>query len=352
MGRFTPSRDFAEAERGLAKLVRPRLDPRLFAGRIHRLQRMFSACNASCPPPWFTHDLQITPEINYQSELWLPLAELRPHFDYLYRQALTYRPLYQSTPFAYETSWAAIAANLPAFTGRYTNPAILLELLVGDEALRSKFLFWSFMPGRFYGTGSDRYPVQATTIITWLRSRSAQGNPLRCLDAACGDGANTYGLARLLMEQGYVEDSLEIEGWTIEPLEAWAAAYGRFPHDAAREMDFREGTSNCFEPQLEAAMSFCCADIMKIPPAAEPFDLILCNGLLGGPIIHDPDAIDTVVGNLAGMLTPKGMLLAADHFHGGWKQRCPQHALRALCERHGLTTMETAQGVAALKPDQ
>jgi SAM-dependent methyltransferase len=167
---------------------------------------------------------------------------------------------------------------------------------------------------------------------------------------ACGDGAATYGLARLCSENCRPLDSFEIEGWTLEPLEAWAAAHGCFPHDPAFEALFREETRDCFEQGLDTTIHFCCADILDAPGAA-PFDLILCNGLLGGPIIHAHENMNTAVRNLAGLLAPGGILLAADHFHGGWKQKCPQQELRTLIELNGLECVEAPEGVAALKPD-
>jgi len=346
---FTPSRNPGDAERTLRPLVRPHLNPVLFAGHTRRLQCMFSAYQAYCPPPWAGPGLQTTPEINYQSELWLPLDQLCNHFHSLYSRSLTYPPILSSTPFAHSTSWAAIVAGFPAFLKPYGNPAALLEQLVNDDGLRTGFLFWSFMPERFYGGGSDRYPAQSTVITEWLRQRGRHGKKLRCLDAACGDGAATYSLARLCAERGWLPDSFEIEGWTLEPLEAWAAAKGRFPHDPARERVFREETRDCFEQGFDTAIRFCCADILDAPEVA-PFDLIICNGLLGGPIIHARSAMEAAVRNLAGLLAPGGMLLAADHFHGGWKQKCPQQELRALCERHGLLSIEAAEGVAVLAP--
>lgn len=347
---FTPSRNSGDAEHPLESLISPGLDPLLFAGRIRRVQRISSACMAGCPAPWASPGLRITPEINCQSELWLPLDQLRPHFFSLYRHSLNYPPILSSTPFAHGTSWAAIVSGFPEFLKPYGNPAALLEQLVKDAGLRMKFLFWSFMPGRFYGGGSDRYPAQSAAFTAWLRQRCWNGKPLRCLDAACGDGAGTYGMARLLLKQGWLPDRFEIEGWTLEPLEAWAAAQGRFPHNPVRELVFREETADCFEQGLDAAMRFCCADILQVPES-EKFDLILCNGLLGGPIIHDRSNMEAAVRNLAGLLAPGGLLLAADHFHGGWKQKCPQQELRALCERYDLLTVETEEGISALKPD-
>lgn len=348
---FTPSRDSGDAEYTLRSLVQPRLDPLLFARRIQRLQHMSSVCQAWCPPPWAGHTLRITPEINYQSELWLPLDQLRPHFYSLYRQALTYPPVFSSTPFAQAASWAAIVAGLPAFLKPCGNPADLFERLIGDDVLRMKFLFWSFMPDHFYGSGSDRYPGQLAMITEWARHRHCRGRRLRCLDAASGDGANTYAVARLLQGQGWLPDSFEVQGWTLDPLEAWAAAQGRFPHDPARELAFREATADCFERGLDAALRFRSADILQAPESEE-FDLILCNGLLGGPIIHDRSALEVAVRNLAGLLAPGGMLLAADHFHGGWKQKCPQQELRALFELYGLNPIELSEGIGCLKPDQ
>ena len=345
---FTPSRNSGDAERALATLVNPRLDPLLFARRIQRLQQMFFTYTTHCPPPWPGPGLQITPEISCRSELWLPLDQLRHHFQALYRYSLRYPPILTSTPFAQMTSWASIVSVFPYFQMPYDNPAALLEHLVNDDGLRTKFLFWSFMPRRFYGGGSDRYSGQSIAITEWLRRRGRQGRKLRCLDAACGDGAATYALVHLCTELGWTPESLEVEGWTLEPLEVWSAAYGRFPHEPARERAFLEETGDCFERGSAASVRFCCVDILDVP-ASEPFDLILCNGLLG-PIIHTRRAMELAVRSLAGLLAPGGMLLAADHFHGGWKQKYPQQELRVLCQLNGLHTEEAGEGIAGLSP--
>jgi SAM-dependent methyltransferase len=347
---FTPSRDPGDAERTLEALVRPHLDPLLFASRLQSLQRMSSACAAGCPPPWPGPGLQITPEITYQSEHWLPLDQLLPHFYSLYRQSLTYPPILFSTPFARGTSWASIVAGFPPFLRQYGDPSGLFEQLVRDDELRVKFLFWSFMPRRFYGAGPDRYPGQSSSIAAWIRQRRCRGKCLRCLDAASGDGANTYGLARMLAGNGWPLGRFRVEGWTIEPMESWAAAHGRFPHDPVRGANFRDETRDCFEQGGAAAIRFCSVDIMNAPDA-EPFDLIICNGLLGGPIVHARREMDAIVRNLAGLLAPGGMLLAADRFHGGWKQQCPQRALRASFTMNGLISIELREGLGALKPD-
>jgi SAM-dependent methyltransferase len=309
---------------------------------------MYSSYRECCPPPWASQNLQISPETSYRSEHWLPLDQLRPHFHYLYRQALSYPPVFSSTPFALENSWIAIVAGFPGFLGRYSNPAALLDQLIRDDDLRMKFLFWSFMPRRFYGSGSDRYPGQYDVISKWIGKRPT-ARPLRCLDAASGDGANSYRLAKLFLELGCIPGSFEIEGWSLDPLEVWASAFGRFPHDADREAEFRQENSGCFEQGTGSVIRFRCTDILH-SDGRELFDLVLCNGLLGGPIIHDRDNLESAVRNLAELLAPGGLLLAADHFHGGWKQKYPQQELRVLFEKHGLKPVAAGEGIGMLAP--
>jgi hypothetical protein len=140
---------------------------------------------------------------------------------------------------------------------------------------------------------------------------------------------------------------LEIEGWTLDPLEAWAAAHGCFPHDPVREVIFRDNTVACFEQGFDTAMRFCSVDILSAA-TVEPFDLILCNGLLGGPIIHAREELAVVVRNLVALLAPGGLLLVADHFHGGWKQKCPEEELRALFKQNGLSSVEADEGIGGL----
>jgi chemotaxis methyl-accepting protein methylase len=113
----------------------------------------------------------------------------------------------------------------------------------------------------------------------------------------------------------------------------------------------RHAISQLYEQGFAECIHFDCIDLTSFQSDAR-FDLILCNGLLGGPIIHDTVRLDHIVGSLANLLEPGGILLAADHFHGGWKQKCPQHELRALFEKYGLNYIEASEGIGGLKPDQ
>jgi SAM-dependent methyltransferase len=333
-----------------------------FQSAVRRLHILFSVYACTCPVPLPAPGLIVTPEIRTQCERYLPIADIAAAFYHLYSAALTYPPIFSSTPFHNSLSWADTFAALPTQFQFSANPARLLESLLDDSRLLIRFLFASFLPGRFYG-GIGRYPGQQKFVREWLANR--KGRTLHCLDAACGTGEETFGLALLLSDGGFSPEAIRIDGWTLEPLEVWAAAHRRFPHDRYREALLREATSKLFEQGYSRRISFLCQDILTSPSPSlllrengnsqagenRCFDLILCNGLLGGPIIHEKEQLNRAVGNLSQLLGPGGILLAADNFHGGWKQKCPQTELRASFETHGLKCVESGEGIGGLKPD-
>lgn len=338
---FTPCLDQSVAETRLRILVDPAGIGR-FRPRLSKLHDRFTIYAATCPAPLPTPGLIVTPEIRCQSELYLPASEISPLFNRLYCSALTYAPVLTSTPLHGALSWADIFNGLPPRLQFSANPARLLEALMEDRGLLVEFLFASFLPRRFYG-GVVRYPGQEAVIREWLRSR--HGGTISCLDAACGDGAGSYGLARLLQEQGWQPGTFIIEGWTLDPLELWAAAHASFPHDPRRQETFREWAAPVFTQGGERGMVFRQADLRELATGYEGFDLILCNGLLGGPIINQREEMSRVVRNLAALLRPGGLLLAADRFHGGWEKRCPQELLQTLFAENGLAVCEAGEGI-------
>jgi chemotaxis methyl-accepting protein methylase len=181
------------------------------------------------------------------------------------------------------------------------------------------------------------------------------------MDAACGTGEDTYGLANLLLETGFAQEEIQIEGWSLEPLEVWTAANCRFPYDQKRGARFRRATSRLFEQGYQANIRFRCADLTELPcpPLCQrtlwglkgiegdfgQFDLILCNGLLGGPIISKKELLERTVSNLAGFLAPGGLLLAADCFHGGWKSKQRDADLKTLFTQTGLKSLDAGEGI-------
>ncbi len=347
MLRLIPTRDDRVAADHLARLLR-RPDPTRFACGLRSLHRRYRTYAATCPVPLAAAGLTVSPEIRVQCELYLPLGEIRELFHQLYRHSLTYPPILTSTPFHGSSSWADLYAALPAEFQVSPNPARLLERLLEDNALLRRFLFYSFLPGRFYG-GFSRYPGQRAFIQEWLKRPAV---PLRCLDAACGTGEESYALARMLLEMGCSPASFRIDGWTVEPLEVWGAASGIFPHHPVRTAAFRAETAFLFMAGAESSLEFRSVDLLASTAVAEGgrFDLILCNGLLGGPILHERHQLERLAAGLAGMLTSGGMLLAADSFHGGWKRKHPQEELRVLLEAAGLVTGEAGEGLAGTKP--
>ena len=346
MPSFKPSLDPAVSVANLEKLLSPHIDPVPFQPYIRRLRAMFAAFTASCPPPWPAPGLALCPEIHYQNELWLPLAHIRPAFERLFRTALRHTPILSSTPFSDASSWTDIVAGYHLFFKASVDPSALLERLLTNVEQRERFLFRSFLPERFHGNDAQRYPDQMAWITAWLSERRGGTGPLRCLDAACGDGTGTYGLGRLLLEAGYGAEEFSIEGWTIGPLEVWAAAHGAFPHDPKRQERYREWTSPVFAQGAHRRIIFRRVDLLAGAGPVEGFDLILCNGLLGGPIIHQREELLRVARNLAGLLRPGGVLLAADRFHGGWKKQIPREYLGYLFKRCGLLAGEADEGIA------
>ena len=340
----------------LAVLLTP-VDKNCFQGALRRLHALFRVYACTSPMPLPAPGLIVTPEIRTQCERYLPIADIAAVFKHLYSAALTYPPILSSTPFHNAMSWADTFAALPPQFQFSANPAQLLESLLADQSLLTRFLFASFLPGRFYG-GIGRYPGQQQFIREWLKTRRTA--TLNFLDAACGCGEGSYGLALLLLEGGVSSEKIRIDGWTLEPLEVWAAAHLRFPHDRRHERLLRGATSVLFQRGYDRSISFRCRDILTSTcheygslQAGENrrFDLILCNGLLGGPIIHEEGQLNRMVGNLEQMLAPGGILLVADNFHGGWKQKCPQEGLRASFETLGLKCVESGEGIGGLKPD-
>jgi len=344
---LSPSLESRDASANLSHLLAPEIDADRFRSAIWRLQKLFEIYAATCPAPLIAPGVIVTPELRLQSEFYLPLAGITSAFNLLYRAALRYPAILSSTPFYNALSWADVFVGLPPRFQFGVNPARLLENLLSDRDLRTEFLFASFLPRRFYG-GFDRYPQQSSFVRQWLGHRQAK--PLRCLDAACGTGEESYALAGVLLELGYAAEQILVEGWTLEPLEVWAAAHCSFPQDRQREKLFRQETGRLFETGYATRILFSCADLTRLP-AAEPFDLILCNGLLGGPILNRSSELERVVNDLAGLLAPGGMLLVADSFHQGWKQKCPQQLLRAFLEMNGLNTFQAGEGIGGLKPD-
>jgi len=321
--------------------------PAGFQTGLRRLNLRFSTYAATSPQPLPAAGLVVTPEIRLQSELYLPITEIRRLFCRLYQQVLSYPPIFSSTPFHTCPSWADCFAGLPSWLQFSPNPAQLLERLLEDQQLLTRFLFFSFLPSRFNGAGFGRYPEQ----LGWLQQDLKQqvGKQLRVLDAACGSGEGTWEVAELLAGLGWQPEQVQLEGWTLEPLEVWAAQTQCLPHDQQREKSYQQRVQPLLEQGWGDRISFRALDLLAEQVESASFGLILCNGLLGGPIINQYSQLQQVLKQLAGFLTQGGVLLVADHFHAGWKKQLPEAVLATLMEEAGLSIQQAGAGLVGVR---
>jgi hypothetical protein len=133
-------------------------------------------------------------------------------------------------------------------------------------------------------------------------------------------------------------------------VELFAAAHGYFPHDAGRETAYRQHIQPLFAAGTSGRLCFRQEDLgLGESGVVGGYDLILCNGLLGGPALHEEEKIARVVRILTGRLRPAGVLLAADRFHDGWKKSAPKKLLGNIFAASGLEQLSIGEGVAGIK---
>jgi hypothetical protein len=345
---FTPTLDLDLARRRLSALLvdEPPYDP-LLDRRIDRLQEAFRSFADSFPLPLWAPGLAVEHEMRSLSEALFPVAWTRALFDRVLKRGCRFVPLLHYTSLHTAPSWPDLLGKLwPQASA--ADPAPLLRELVACPDRRRDFLFALFLP-QHYGAGFDRYPVQLRWLSGWLRENCVRlGGGLRLLDSACGSGEGTYRLAELLLEAGYVGERCEVHGSTVEQFELFAAAHLFFPHDPKRQLACRGRAATLLESPGAPRIEFYLDDV-GVCGTRGGYDVVLCNGLLGGPLLHEPKELNAAIGGLAARLAPGGLLLAADKFHAGWRLRVPEALLLASLERHGLTPLVVPMGIAGVK---
>jgi chemotaxis methyl-accepting protein methylase len=269
-------------------------------------------------------------------------------FGRFFSAALKFPPFLPASIVHNSTDWLDFLQRLQPLVDR-PNPALLLQRLMVDEEYRRRFIFANFMPAR-YGGGFGRYPGQLRFLAEWLEAnRSRLATEVRCMDAGCGSGEGTYELAQLLIDKGFSADVIHVLGATLEPLELFAAGHAYFPHDREREEEYRLRIKPLFDCGAAEKISFQLEDLGIIDYAeGKGYDIILCNGLMGGPFIHDYEELLKIVRRLSGRLRYGGVLLAANRFHGGWKKLVSDEALMELLRASGLKIIEVSDGVAGV----
>lgn len=344
---FRPTLDPEEIGNMLAGIVisGPIVDQDL-ARRISRLNERFRVYAACSPHAAWAPGLVITPEMRSEAEVYLPLNEIRRSFDRLFTIALKYEPFKPASTVHSAISWLDVMHRLQQFVSG-ANPGSLLDRLMSDGDYRTGFLFLLLLP-QSYGNGFDRYPGQSLFLLHWLRKNGPAGL-VRCLDAACGSGEGTYELTLMLHNEGYRCEDIEIHGATVEPLELFAAAHAMFPHNPFRQDAYRRRFRQVFTGPLKERILFRREDLSFPGKNPGKYSIILCNGFLGGPYLNDPGKLSEAVGHLCSRLHTGGILLAADHFHDGWKRLTPDDLLKGLFAANGLEILDMPEGLAGVK---
>jgi len=316
--------------------------------QIRRLDARYASWLASYPLGEWGPGLAVTREMRVVSETYLPMDEIRRAFRRLFRLSFLQTPCYGASRLLCANSWLDLLPAYHPFMGG-CNPALLLRRLADDAGLRLRFLFAEFLPPR-YGCRSGRYPHQTEQVRGWLHAnRQRFGGGIRCLDAACGSGEGTYDLVRLLLEEGYPVGGFCVHGTTLEPLELFAGAHAVFPHDTQREEAFRARVAPIFGAGGATGMSFFLGDVLESAGDGGRYDLIVCNGLIGGPMLHAESEAMRGLSVLADALAPAGMLCIADSFHEGWSNSSSRATLAGLAAGCGLSVSLLPDGICALR---
>ncbi|MBU5638402.1 chemotaxis protein CheR [Geomonas sp. Red69] len=344
---FVPTIDGAETRLRLERLLVPGslLDPAL-ERRIARLGGAFESYAAGYPLPLWAPGLAVSNEMRGLTEALFPLEQPRAVFEMVLRRGCRFSPLLSASYLHGSASWIDLLQKLWPLLP-CADPAPVLRRLAEDEAERTTFLFALMLPQHF-GGGFDRYPVQTRWLSLWLRANAGRfPHGIRVLDAACGSGEGTYQAAQVLADAGFGAGS-SVHGSTLEPIELFAAAHMYFPHAAEREREYRGRVGSLLCHPAAPALEFY-LDRVDAPLQRAPYDLVLCNGLLGGPLLHDPVELAAAFAGLAARLAPGGLLVAADRFHAGWRQRVPNEELVDRMRACRLTPLEIPEGIAGIK---
>jgi hypothetical protein len=310
------------------------------------LDRLYRLYCATCPAPPWGPGLVVTPEMRCQAEVYLPLAAILPAFRHLMQRSCRHEPFLPAAAIFTALSWYDALTAMQPLPGS-VNPAWLIRRLAADAGLREIFVMSALVPGRFGGE-FGRYRGQMAFLQRWLQQRRAAG--VRILDAACGSGEQCYELAEMLLALGHDREDSGVVGVTVEPLELAAAAHGWFPHDPHRAAAFRSRVGPLIAGRGAGVVRFLRDDLGGAVAERGRYTVVICNGLLGGPLLQESSALAAVVARLAAEMEKGGLLLAADRFHGGWRKKIPLADIVSMLAAAGLQPLPCSDGVAAIRP--
>lgn len=338
---YRPTLDPVIIARRLERLLFPgELSDPALDGSIRRARRDFDRYAACYPLPLWAPGLVLTPEMRSLTETLLPVAPLKHAVSRLVAKSLRFSCGLDAASWRLAPTWLDLLERAhPLFTG--ADPGPLLEKLSRNEMMRRDFLFALFLP-KHHGGAFDRYPQQSAWLCQWLKeNRKRLKGRIRALDLACGSGEGTWDLLAAVRAQGFGTRS-RVHGSTHEPIELFAASHAFFPHDGSRQELYRRRIA----PLLDGGGIGFYRDDVASSRGKGGYDLVVCNGLLGGPFLHGEGELKTVVAALARRLRPGGVLLAADRFHEGWRLKVPRELLVRLLSEGGLVPVEVPEGIA------
>lgn len=345
---YRPTVDAEELQRRLrALLVEDTIVDADLERRLARLELRYRCYATTCPVSLWAPGLVLTGELVNQAERYLPVAEIARAFRRFSRLAMTGPAPPVTLVFHEAAGWLLVLERL-GWPVADANPARLLRPLLSDRERRIRLLFSLYLPER-HGGGFSRYPRQLQALHAWLAVRSGQKGLVRCLDAACGTGEGTWDLAEALLATGLPREHFMITGLTLGALELFAAAHAFFPHDRERQHAYRERIAPLMASGIAERMLLRQADLRAAEDVGEEYSAILCNGLLGGPMLHGRESVGMVVEGLVASLEPGGILMAADRFHAGWRKLFPREQLAELFVRCGLRLVDGGEGVAGIR---
>lgn len=269
------------------------------------------------PPPWWGPGLRIDPELRRMYELYLPVAEFLHDLAAPARQRLPHaawipRPLQPDAarPGRFEPLRGRSPQSLPDLW--QTLPSVLAgRVSFGDDELLP--LLCALAAPRRFGTGPGRYPVQ----LNWLRRQVAgerPGTSVRFLDLGCGNGEGTREIAALLAAAGC--PSVHGVGVTREPLEAWVAA---------QQCDAAEPATGS---ETAIRLHFIAANLLRLP-LRQRFPIVVCNGVVGGDFLQEPEDAAALVEICDRVLEQNGSVFLANRFHAGTQARLQRLQTRA-----------------------
>jgi chemotaxis protein methyltransferase CheR len=154
-----------------------------------------------------------------------------------------------------------------------------------------------------------------TEILPDLAKQRQATRTLRIWSAACSTGQEAYSLGMLLLENGYADWNIRIEGTDLSSQIVQRATAGRFlqieisrglPAKLLVKYFQRAGLDWQIRDEIRRLASFTTFDLRQNTVGRGPFDLVLCRNVL---IYFDNDTRKKILSGMRSTIIPGGYLL-------------------------------------------